>query len=135
MSFFVKAAIDALKMVPQVNAEIRGTDIVYHNYYDIGIAVGGGKGLVVPAIRGLLGGPPLPEERFVEVRARTLVVVHPDDDVHPLASGRRLQESIPDCQLVVAPTMTHYREHPQELADIIEGFLQDSNAPPPPVHP
>src|SRR5260221_1732074 len=43
MSFFVKAAIDALKLVPQVNAEIRGNDIVYHNYYDIGIAVGGGK--------------------------------------------------------------------------------------------
>jgi 2-oxoglutarate dehydrogenase E2 component (dihydrolipoamide succinyltransferase) len=51
MSFFVKAAIDALKVVPQVNAEIRGTDIVYHNYYDIGIAVGGGKGLVVPVLR------------------------------------------------------------------------------------
>ena len=51
MSFFVKAAIDALKLVPQVNAEIRGTDIVYHNYYDIGIAVGGGKGLVVPILR------------------------------------------------------------------------------------
>ncbi|HEV3137339.1 MAG TPA: 2-oxoglutarate dehydrogenase complex dihydrolipoyllysine-residue succinyltransferase [Pirellulales bacterium] len=51
MSFFVKAAIDALKLVPQVNAEIRGTDIVYHNYFDIGIAVGGGKGLVVPVLR------------------------------------------------------------------------------------
>ncbi len=51
MSFFVKAAIDALKLVPQVNAEIRGTDIVYHNFYDIGIAVGGGKGLVVPVLR------------------------------------------------------------------------------------
>ena len=51
MSFFVKAAIDALKLVPQVNAEIRGNDIVYHNYFDIGIAVGGGKGLVVPVLR------------------------------------------------------------------------------------
>jgi len=51
MSFFVKASIDALKFVPQVNAEIRGTDIVYRNYYDIGIAVGGGKGLVVPILR------------------------------------------------------------------------------------
>ena len=51
MSFFVKASIDALKKVPQVNAEIRGTDIVYRNYYDIGIAVGGGKGLVVPILR------------------------------------------------------------------------------------
>ncbi|MCE7889445.1 MAG: dihydrolipoyllysine-residue succinyltransferase, partial [Sorangiineae bacterium PRO1] len=51
VSFFVKAAIEALKMVPEVNAEIRGTDIVYKNYYDIGVAVGSGKGLVVPIIR------------------------------------------------------------------------------------
>jgi len=52
MSFFVKAVIDALKLVPQVNAEIRGTDIVYKNFHDIGVAVGGGKGLVVPVLRG-----------------------------------------------------------------------------------
>src|SRR6476660_3022909 len=51
MSFFVKASIEALKAVPQINAEVRGHDIVYKNYYDIGIAVGGGKGLVVPIIR------------------------------------------------------------------------------------
>jgi 2-oxoglutarate dehydrogenase E2 component (dihydrolipoamide succinyltransferase) len=51
MSFFVKAAVDALKQYPQVNAEIRGDQIVYKNHYDIGIAVGGGKGLVVPVIR------------------------------------------------------------------------------------
>ena len=51
MSFFVKAAIDALKHVPAVNAEIRDKSIVYHNYYDVGIAVGGGKGLVVPVLR------------------------------------------------------------------------------------
>jgi 2-oxoglutarate dehydrogenase E2 component (dihydrolipoamide succinyltransferase) len=51
MSFFVKAAIDALKLVPAVNGEIRGTDIVYKNFYDIGVAVGGGKGLAVPVIR------------------------------------------------------------------------------------
>src|SRR4051812_8103647 len=51
MSFFVKAVIEALKVVPQINAEVRGHDIVYRNYYDIGIAVGGGKGLVVPVVR------------------------------------------------------------------------------------
>jgi 2-oxoglutarate dehydrogenase E2 component (dihydrolipoamide succinyltransferase) len=51
MSFFVKAAIDALKLIPAVNAEIRGTDIVYKNHYDIGVAVGGGKGLAVPVLR------------------------------------------------------------------------------------
>jgi 2-oxoglutarate dehydrogenase E2 component (dihydrolipoamide succinyltransferase) len=51
MSFFVKASIEGLKTIPQINAEVRGTDIVYKNYYDIGIAVGGGKGLVVPIVR------------------------------------------------------------------------------------
>jgi 2-oxoglutarate dehydrogenase E2 component (dihydrolipoamide succinyltransferase) len=51
MSFFVKAVIDALKTIPALNGEIRGTDIVYKNHYDIGIAVGGGKGLAVPVIR------------------------------------------------------------------------------------
>ena len=51
MSFFVKAAVLALQTVREVNAEIRGDEIIYHNYYDIGIAVGGGKGLVVPVLR------------------------------------------------------------------------------------
>jgi 2-oxoglutarate dehydrogenase E2 component (dihydrolipoamide succinyltransferase) len=51
MSFFVKAVVEALKQIPVLNAELRGTDIVYKNYFDIGIAVGGGRGLVVPIIR------------------------------------------------------------------------------------
>ncbi|WP_143271946.1 2-oxoglutarate dehydrogenase complex dihydrolipoyllysine-residue succinyltransferase, partial [Azospirillum brasilense] len=51
MSFFVKAAIQALKEIPAVNAEIDGTDLVYKNYYDIGVAVGTPQGLVVPIVR------------------------------------------------------------------------------------
>ena len=51
MSFFAKAACEALKRFPAVNSEIRGHNIVYRNYYDIGIAIGGGKGLVVPVLR------------------------------------------------------------------------------------
>ncbi len=51
MSFFVKAAVEALKAFPLVNAEIRDNDIIYKNYFDIGIAVGGGKGLTVPVVR------------------------------------------------------------------------------------
>jgi len=51
MSFFVKACVAALQAVPEVNAEIDGTDIVYKNHYDIGIAVGTEKGLVVPVVR------------------------------------------------------------------------------------
>ena len=52
MSFFVKACVQALKDVPSVNAEIDGTDIIFKNYYDISIAVGTPKGLVVPVLRG-----------------------------------------------------------------------------------
>ncbi|WP_017932592.1 2-oxoglutarate dehydrogenase complex dihydrolipoyllysine-residue succinyltransferase [Robiginitomaculum antarcticum] len=51
MSFFVKACVQALKDVPSVNAEIDGTDIIFKNYYDISIAVGTDKGLVVPVLR------------------------------------------------------------------------------------
>jgi 2-oxoglutarate dehydrogenase E2 component (dihydrolipoamide succinyltransferase) len=51
MSFFVKAAVHALRKYPLVNASIDGTDIVYHGYYDIGIAVGSERGLVVPILR------------------------------------------------------------------------------------
>jgi 2-oxoglutarate dehydrogenase E2 component (dihydrolipoamide succinyltransferase) len=51
MSFFVKAAIEALKAFPAINAEIQKDEIVYRGYYDVGVAVGSGKGLVVPVIR------------------------------------------------------------------------------------
>ena len=51
MSFFVKACVEALKDIPSVNAEIDGTDIIYKNFYDISIAVGTDKGLVVPVLR------------------------------------------------------------------------------------
>ncbi|MEM0929254.1 MAG: 2-oxoglutarate dehydrogenase complex dihydrolipoyllysine-residue succinyltransferase [Pseudomonadota bacterium] len=51
MSFFVKACIQALREVPEVNAEIDATDIIYKNHYDVGIAVGTDKGLVVPVLR------------------------------------------------------------------------------------
>lgn len=51
MSFFAKASVEALRRYPAVNAEIRGNNIVYRHYYDIGIAIGGGKGLVVPVLR------------------------------------------------------------------------------------
>jgi len=51
MSFFVKACVFALKAVPDVNAEIDGTDLIYKNHYDIGVAVGTERGLVVPVLR------------------------------------------------------------------------------------
>jgi len=51
MSFFVKAAVEALKTFPAVNASIDGDDVVFHHYYDIGVAVSGSRGLVVPVVR------------------------------------------------------------------------------------
>jgi 2-oxoglutarate dehydrogenase E2 component (dihydrolipoamide succinyltransferase) len=51
MSFFTRACIETLKQIPEVNASIDGNDIVYHDYYDVGIAVGTDRGLVVPIIR------------------------------------------------------------------------------------
>jgi 2-oxoglutarate dehydrogenase E2 component (dihydrolipoamide succinyltransferase) len=51
MSFFVRACVQALKEIPAVNAEIDGADIIYKNYYHIGVAVGTEKGLVVPVVR------------------------------------------------------------------------------------
>src|SRR5690606_37390869 len=51
MSFFVKAAVAALKKYPIVNASVDGKDIIYHGYFDIGIAVGSPRGLVVPILR------------------------------------------------------------------------------------
>lgn len=51
MSFFAKAAVEALKKFPVVNASVEGTDIVYHNYFDIGVAVSSDRGLMVPVIR------------------------------------------------------------------------------------
>jgi 2-oxoglutarate dehydrogenase E2 component (dihydrolipoamide succinyltransferase) len=52
MSFFVRACVAALKAVPEVNAQIDGADLVYKNHYDIGVAVGTDRGLVVPVLRG-----------------------------------------------------------------------------------
>ncbi|AML55550.1 dihydrolipoyllysine-residue succinyltransferase [Coxiella burnetii] len=51
MSFFTKAVVEALKRFPMVNASIDGSDIIYHNYYDIGIAIGTERGLIVPILR------------------------------------------------------------------------------------
>ena len=51
MSFFVKATIEALKQFPQLNAEVRESDIIYRNYFNIGVAIATGRGLVVPVLR------------------------------------------------------------------------------------
>jgi 2-oxoglutarate dehydrogenase E2 component (dihydrolipoamide succinyltransferase) len=52
MSFFVKAAVNALQQFPAVNASLEGDEVVFHHYYDVGVAVSGSRGLVVPVVRG-----------------------------------------------------------------------------------
>ncbi len=51
MSFFAKAAVESLKRFPAINSEVQGNNVIWKNYHDIGIAIGGGKGLVVPVLR------------------------------------------------------------------------------------
>src|SRR5262249_37487291 len=70
MSFFVKASIEALKLIPQVNAEVRGTDIVYRNYYQLGLPSGGARGLVFPVLRRADGMRFADSERAIDVFAR-----------------------------------------------------------------
>ncbi len=71
MSFFVRAALDALKAFPELNAEIDGDEVVFKHYYDIGVAVSGNRGLVVPVIRDAdrLGMAEI-EQRIAELAAK-----------------------------------------------------------------
>ena len=91
MSFFVKAAVDALRAFPQVNAEVRGDDMVFRNYCDVGIAVSSRHGLVVPIVAinkqtGALEGVP-------EMVTRGFVM---DDSQTLLADGARLLTEVVD---------------------------------------
>ena len=71
MSFFVRAALDALKAFPELNAEVDGDEVVFKHYYDIGVAVSGSRGLVVPVIRDAdrLGMAEI-EQRIAELAAK-----------------------------------------------------------------
>jgi len=78
---------------------------------------------IVPAIRGIVLGPEIPHQRFPEIKVPTLIVAHPGDDLHPLVSAKVLHEAIQGSRLVVAPSIIHYQQHPEELAAIVEEFL------------
>jgi 3-oxoadipate enol-lactonase len=82
---------------------------------------------VVPAIRGLLNGPPLPEDRFSEIKAPALIVAHPDDPIHPQSSAERLHADIAGSRLIVAPEMMYFQEHHDELLEAIAAFLHSED--------
>ena len=87
MGFFVKACVQALKEIPAVNGEIDGTDIVYKNYYHLGIAVGTDKGLIVPVVR--------------DADAKSLAEV---EKTSPTSAGGRATASSPSTSCRAAPS-------------------------------
>jgi len=78
---------------------------------------------VVPAIRGIVLGPALSDEDFTRVGAPTLLIAHPDDELHPVASAQLLDRLIPRSQLIVAPDPWYYTVHRDELTESIRTFL------------
>jgi pimeloyl-ACP methyl ester carboxylesterase len=76
------------------------------------------------AIRGLLNGPALAEDRFAEITAPALIVAHEGDPIHPAATAERLHEAIAGSRLVVAPDANYYRERREELVETVAAFLQ-----------
>jgi len=75
------------------------------------------------AIRGLLFGPALPEERFGEIAALTLIIAQPDDAIHPVSTAEKLHNAIAGSRLVMAPRFRYYRTHEEDLIDTVAGFL------------
>jgi pimeloyl-ACP methyl ester carboxylesterase len=97
--------------------ELQGIDIA-------GILAAQRREAIVPAIRGLLQeGAPLPAHRFDRIPHQTLVLTHPDDPVHPLASGELLHEQMPHAQLAVAPTRDYWSRNPAGLAHVVASFV------------
>jgi pimeloyl-ACP methyl ester carboxylesterase len=79
---------------------------------------------IVPAIRGLLRErDPLPTGRFGEIAKPTLVFAHPDDPIHPLASAELLRKTLPRVRVEVAPSPTHWQEHPGLVAREAAAFV------------
>ena len=82
----------------------------------------------VLAIRGLLNGPPLQEERFGEIVAPTLILAHPDDPIHPQSSAQKLHAAIAGSRLLMAPELNYYREHRDEMLEEVTSFLRGEDA-------
>ena len=78
---------------------------------------------LVPAIRGVIGGPPVPYERFPEIEAPTLIIAHVGDDIHPMSSAELARQTIRGSRLVTAPDPLYWSLHREELAQVITDFL------------
>ncbi len=82
---------------------------------------------LVPAIRGLItDGPSLPEKRFGEISAPTLIIAHEGDPIHPAESGVILNKAISGSRLITAPNSAYWDERPEEMTRTIKDFLEES---------
>jgi len=79
---------------------------------------------IVPAIRGVLFDERLPVHRFAEITQPTLILTHPDDEIHPLASGDLLHDRIPHAKLAVAPAGGYWKENPDALPHMVASFVK-----------
>jgi pimeloyl-ACP methyl ester carboxylesterase len=82
------------------------------------------RAAIVPAIRGLLYGPQIPLDRLSAITQPAVVLTHPDDPIHPLASGKILRERMPHAKLAVAPAPTYWDEHPDEVTRLVSAYVR-----------
>ncbi len=81
---------------------------------------------LVPAIRGLItDGPQLPDERFGEISAPTLIIAHEGDPIHPAESGVILHKAISGSRLITAPSFAYWEQRPEEMTRTIKDFLRE----------
>jgi pimeloyl-ACP methyl ester carboxylesterase len=79
---------------------------------------------IVPAIRGLLFGPEIPIGRLSDIQHPALVLTHPDDPIHPLASGELLHSRMSHAELAVAPSATYWEKNPDALTQVVSAFVR-----------
>jgi pimeloyl-ACP methyl ester carboxylesterase len=115
-----RRAARLLMLLPQVRAAQRATPKLDLRHFFASQR----RASIVPAIRGVLYDERLPVERIDEIMQPALILTHPDDAIHPEASGRILHERMPHARLAAAPSRAYWQEHADELAELVAGFVR-----------
>ncbi len=125
-SLGVEQAVDVALQLPQF-VEMKERDPEEFERLREGMLALQPRGIVF-AMRGLVNGPRLAEERFAEIAVPALIAAHAGDELHPISSGERAHAAIAGSQLFVAPSMAYYRDHRDELLDRVAVFLRGEDA-------
>jgi pimeloyl-ACP methyl ester carboxylesterase len=115
-----RRAARLLMLLPQVRAVQRATPALDLRHFFASQR----RASIVPAIRGVLYDERLPIERFDEITQPALILTHPDDAIHPEASGRILHDRMPHARLAAAPSRAYWQEHAGELAELVASFVR-----------